>query len=711
MLQVTTILFFQFNTKILKVLVPIFVFTFFNNKERIQQISPTASRPVVQQIGMDKILLQWQLIDSSSGVNLDTIVESSLNQLTNANNIAYFKVEYKINKGFVPGGGSQSPVHNGWLVIDEQIDSRKREYILTDLNKLDTYRFRITLFMLNGELVHSHQSSRFKLDPNWTDGPSSSTFSTSSLSTISSNSSIQSPLADIRLAQIQMQITQMWAISSSSLGLRWKLFLNNNLETHSSQTNSSTGSVNTKSATTIFKKLNGFYIYYRKIEQPATIEPSSSNAIEPLSLPIVPLYNYTRVNLPISLVDDAGQHPQPQITDTYIIANLEPSTQYEIKMTCYNLNGDLCSFSNTIYGLTLASQSSQSANGIVQLNAAAANNKKLNNNSSHQATTTSASVVFLKSKQNELLFMILGVVLGILSLLLVIFVVMCIIRHRQHKKLLAQLHNTSQKLTSSSCPTLIYEDSLRNQHQNRLNSINNHHQHQQQQVNYAAARLLEANLFGIMGNNLTGATSSQMATCAVASANMNTNTNSSSNGDTNSTNSQSMSTTTSSINTPPGAGTDVQQLVLNASNSNNTTSSAAMTPSHILLLNGNSVSTAPISLSNMSNAQLQPLPPPPPIPQVPPPSMGGTGQSANTATLNRINISLNPLNSYLESSAAPCHMRNGGANMPMSPIKTGYMTSKQQQQQQTENFYHTLTTLGNLPITNAQPNLPLDLSK
>lgn len=66
------------------------------------------------------------------------------------------------------------------------------------------------------------------------------------------------------------------------------------------------------------------------------------------------------------------------------------------------------------------------------------------------------------TNQNEILFMILGVVLGILILLLVIFVIMCIIRHRQHKLLLTKLKSQSQKLhTGSSCPTLIYDDCLK----------------------------------------------------------------------------------------------------------------------------------------------------------------------------------------------------------------------------------------------------------
>jgi hypothetical protein len=527
-----------------------------NKKEEdlIAKQLPQASRPIIQQIGHDKILLKWNV-----GAN---------NLNTANNNIAYFKVEYKTNKQQQQIPGIQP---NTWLTIDEQIDSKKREYILTDLSKHDTYRFRITTFFLNGELNHSHQSTRFKLESTWTDlvlplttKPASANF-------------------EIKLSQIQVQITQIWAIAASSLGLKWNVFLLEQKET-------SLNSVNL-----ILSKINGFYVYYRKLS------PSQSNQVIN-----VPLYNYTRLNIPIS--SDAKQK---QLIETHMIANLEPETQYEIKMTCYNLNGDLCSFSNTVTGLTLSGGStpSQRASEIIRVT-----NSNSNLNNIEQA-------VLLKTKQNEILFMILGIVLGILTLLLIIFVLMCLMRHRQHKRLLAQLQNTSQKLASSSCPTLIYEDSLR--HHSQTNT--NHHSQTQQRLN-----LHHYNQNGGMGS-IGG-------------------------NDSNSTNSQSMSTTTSSMTTPP------------ALNSAQTQSDQQI--SHVLLLNGNTVSAS----------SLQPAPP---IPNAPPPSIFPPN---NTSTLNRMNINLNPLNTYLENS------NSRFINPLMSP-------SKQNQNQ--ENFYHTLTTLGNLPTQTA----------
>lgn len=575
-----------------------------------QHSTPTASRPIIQQIGVDKILLKWQLVDG----NANNIVDTS--------SIAYFKVDYKTNKqqqipGIQPGM---------WLTIDEQIDPKKREYILTDLSKHEIYRFRITTFFQNGDLNHSHHSSKFKLEPLW---------SNSNPQTISSEITKSNDIiADLKLAQIQVQITQIWAISSSSLGLKWNVFLPNK----------------PNSTNLIVDKINGFYIYYRKIATQSASDPSSG-LIDASLLPSVPLYNYTRINLPLVTNEPAQPKSSHQLIETQMIANLEPSSQYEIKMTCYNINGDLCSFSNTVTGLTLSPTSSTSS--VVNLNP---NNKvsSTNQNSTMPKQNADATnVVYIKSKQNEILFMILGVVLGVLTLLLLIFVIMCFIRNRQHKRLLAQLQNTSQKLTSSSCPTLIYEDSLRQNNQNRLNT---HHANLNLHQSNYANKLLDTNLF-INNNNLNGANS---------------------NNDSNSTNSQSMSTTTSSMTTPPA-------LVSAQSNSDNLASSG-ITPSHILLLNGNTVSAASLALSGM----------PPPIPQVPPPSIYNGIPNA-TGTLNRINISLNPLNGYLEANT------NRHPNSALSPVKN-YLNAPQNNQ---ENFYHTLTALGNLP-----PNVAsLDLNE
>lgn len=273
----------------------------------------------------------------------------------------------------------------------------------------------------------------------------------------------------------------------------------------------------------------------------------------PASVSAVPIYNYTRINIPISQVESQHEAANVRIQhapliDTYIIANLAAASQYEIKMTCYNLNGDLCSFSTPVYGLTLAetapSSPSPQSSSAKEAAAVAAAVAARGQSTSSPTPAGVSSVPSGKSTTNEILFMILGVVLGALTLLLALFVIMCVVRHRQHSKLLAQLHNTSHKLTSSSCPTLIYEDSLR-QAAAAAHAASQHHlrhmlqqQQQQQQQHmsgggYVSSKLIDTSNLFVQGGSSSGVGPS------------------SSGNDSNSTNSQSMSTTTSSMTTPP----------------------------------------------------------------------------------------------------------------------------------------------------------------
>ena len=181
-------------------------------------------------------------------------------------------------------------------------------------------------------------------------------------------------------------------------------------------------------------ELDGFYIYYRKIDDRfSTVNEVGQVSIDTKSIPDLPIINYTRIKVP---ADKNGQ----VLIDSYMIENLAQSSVYEIKMSCYNLIGDLCAFSKPLYGITLKTRKSVSFD---------------------ENTPTEISIDSAQTSSNEVLFAALGTVLAILSIVLVVFVIMCVIRHQQHKRLLIQLQNTSQKMTSSSCPTLIYEDSLR----------------------------------------------------------------------------------------------------------------------------------------------------------------------------------------------------------------------------------------------------------
>ena len=406
-------------------------------------------------------------------------------------------MDYKTNK-HQPAPQTTGLQANTWLTIDEQIDALKREYILTDLSPRDVYRFRITAFFRNGELSHSQASTRFRLESTWSDiiDNAATTATTST--------------ASLKLSQIQVQLTQIWAVSVSSLGLKWNTFL---LEDRHHK----------DSASLITSKINGFYVYYRKLDKQHATHRQHN----------VALYNYTRLSLPLS------SSPAQPLIDTHLIANLESDSQYEIKITCYNLNGDLCSFSNTVTGLTLSTDATSSVETL-STKAVSAKGTAI--------VAAEPEPVLLKSKHSELLFMVLGAALGVLSLLLAAFALMCVLRHRQHRRLLAQLQNTSHKLASSSCPTLIYEDSLRQSSAAGNSHLLHHHHHHLQMPANAAAQQRHYN-------------------------------------DSNSTNSQSMSTTTSSMTTPPA---------LHSAQTNSDMQQQQQQQSHVLLLNGSTVAAPPI---------------------------------------------------------------------------------------------------------------------
>jgi hypothetical protein len=199
----------------------------------------------VQQIGADKILLRWHLVDSR-GSNLDTAATSS----TLSPAIAYFKVDYKTNSK----QQTAAAAGHSWLTIDEQIDPKKREYILTDLSRADAYRFRITTFFVNGELNHSYQSARFKLDPNWALVLAAAVAASPTTQQSPTKEDVEvasETTSDFKLSSIHVQISQIWAISSSSLGIKWDISTQQNKNKTSD----------------LAKKINGFYIYYRKVKR------------------------------------------------------------------------------------------------------------------------------------------------------------------------------------------------------------------------------------------------------------------------------------------------------------------------------------------------------------------------------------------------------------------------------------------------------------
>ena len=323
---------------------------------------------------------------------------------------------------------NQKKQQHDWTIIDEKIDGIKREYILTDLSPHESYRFRLNCFYKNSHQIHSPQSIRFKLIE----------LTTSSSEARKSNSTNPADLL------IEIQILQVWALSDSSLALKWQLLKDDSLEATTTTTTTNNSSYK--------QSIEGFYIYYRKLSALNfdNIIPSQNDAD-----------SYQLVKIPNS---------QLHLVDTYIITNLDSISTYEIKMTCVGQNNRLaCETSNVVYGQTLNKSSNHPP---MDLGFFAVPQQKSNLNLLTRLTTLSMTTTHLNRQQNEYIFAILGVILFILILALGLFI-MCLIKYREHKRLLIKL-NTSQKLNSgSSCPTLIYDDCLRNLNQNNKLLANN----------------------------------------------------------------------------------------------------------------------------------------------------------------------------------------------------------------------------------------------
>ena len=186
----------------------------------------------------------------------------------------YFKIEYKT--------ASHKQKHD-WITIDEKIDSSKREYILTDLSPNEYYRFRLGCFYKNGFQQHSLQTARFRLVEQ-----------AKILNNDNKNGSTTATAAAVasQLDLIELQILQVWALSDSSLALKWQLF--NDFDNNSSA----------------FRQLiEGFHIYYRKLtpQDIANFDKLAGNTD-------IPLENYQLIKIPNS---------QLHLVDTYIITNLD----------------------------------------------------------------------------------------------------------------------------------------------------------------------------------------------------------------------------------------------------------------------------------------------------------------------------------------------------------------------------------------------------
>ncbi|XP_043532815.1 cell adhesion molecule-related/down-regulated by oncogenes isoform X1 [Chiloscyllium plagiosum] len=113
----------------------------------------------------------------------------------------------------------------------------------------------------------------------------------------------------------------------------------------------------------------------------------------------------------------------------HLIRHLQPETSYDIKMQCFNEGGE-SEFSNVMICETKARRSLESSEYSVVMGDDISTQPNL---SDHQGGGHGASTSGTRS--NDMLYLIVGSVLGIMVLILIIFIAMCLWKNRQQTTL------------------------------------------------------------------------------------------------------------------------------------------------------------------------------------------------------------------------------------------------------------------------------------
>ena len=133
------------------------------------------------------------------------------------------------------------------------------------------------------------------------------------------------------------------------------------------------------------------------------------------------------------------------LIDTYTISSIEPNQEYELRMATYSNRG-LSPMSNSIE-ISLSTQQRSRVNRInalPNLDEILENITKIQNPSRVKHNTASSSLSSTR-KSSDILYLTIGIIAGILSILILILISMCIIRLFQRKKLLCMFNKIPLK--------------------------------------------------------------------------------------------------------------------------------------------------------------------------------------------------------------------------------------------------------------------------
>ncbi|XP_064650503.1 brother of CDO-like isoform X3 [Lineus longissimus] len=319
--------------------------------------------------------------------------------------IRFFRVQYREL--------SNSKKRGSWETIEDDISAVTRQYEVAGLKPGATYKFRIAA-------VYSNNDNKL--------GPSSGRFKLSVEPTRRQHPPVAGPV-----------IVEAKSMSPSDVAIRWKYL--------------PLGTI----------AVEGFFIFYKPYGSQEEFKRQE-------------VFGGNLVN--------------------YVLNRLRPDTEYEIKMQCFNSAGE-SDFSNTVVKRTLASSGSSGAfpgetdyYPGVPVDENPFMKKPNRKNVPYDANTFDVINTYDKDGQEKpeltptqtqeedqferkmntqsssmLLYMVLGIVLGVMMLLLVIFMVMCGLKQRQQRRMMAEL-DASMRHKFHDPAQRIHNDNIRKKYMN-----------------------------------------------------------------------------------------------------------------------------------------------------------------------------------------------------------------------------------------------------
>jgi hypothetical protein len=174
--------------------------------------------------------------------------------------------------------------------------------------------------------------------------------------------------------------------------------------------------------------IEGFYMYYKCAPVPLQYMPVES-------APIEGFYIYYK---PYSSPGEYKQHPLLGSTlRSHLITKLTPNTEYSIKMQCFNSAGQ-SEFSNAVVKPTKPRVKGDRDHSPPFPPQPEFTPKLSPDTDSHSPAPTKSPSAAPHQSSSEMLYMVLGIVLGVMMLLPIVFMFMCWWKQRQQRRMMGK---------------------------------------------------------------------------------------------------------------------------------------------------------------------------------------------------------------------------------------------------------------------------------